>query len=246
MGIVVVLLFYAAAMMIAASIAAAVLGAVSYFLTKDYGSKKWRRAVVASVLFPYLCVAFAGGGFVTYWIVNENVFHRDPMLGDTWETPLPNGYALMMIDTTDHGTVYNPKTQSDTGLVFSSKDSAFGVRQLQVADKFILGARDEGYSAKIGQNSRFVDTFFEIDTVKNTQKEFKSIDDLRRQAATDGVRLNLREFQTVFSEYRTTWFDYLAGIILLIVPMSGFLVLFRRVWRLRAQPDSPAEHGSVF
>jgi hypothetical protein len=143
MGIAVVLIFYAVTLTIAASVGALVFGLLGSALTRPSGPGR-KRAVIACVLFPYACVAFAGGWFITYWVINESVFHRDPMLGDTWETPLPNGYSLMMIDTTDQGTVYNPKTQGGYGVVTGGNDSAFGVRQLQVSGKLILGARDSG------------------------------------------------------------------------------------------------------
>ena len=58
-------------------------------------------------LFPFGYVAFGGVWFVVYATINGVVFHRDPGLGDGWETPMPNGYALRMIDTTDQGTVYD-------------------------------------------------------------------------------------------------------------------------------------------
>ncbi len=107
MGLGVVLIFYFVVLTVVASVGALGLGGLAYFLTRK--SKFWRRAVLASVLFPFLCEAFAGGWFIAYAFINYEVFQRDPMLGDTWQTPLPNGYALMMIDTTDQGTVYNPR-----------------------------------------------------------------------------------------------------------------------------------------
>jgi hypothetical protein len=179
---------------------------------------------------------------IAYWIINAEVFHRDPGLGDSWETPLPNGFALMMIDTTDQGTVYNPKTQGSEGSVGESSDAVFGVRQLQVSKNFIFGARDSGYFGRIGQESKFVDSYFELDTNKGIHIDFKSLDELRQQAAHDGVSLNLRAFESVFGDYRTTWFDYFAGVILLLVPTAGFLLLVRWVWRVRQ--DTLAEGSS--
>jgi len=235
MGIVVVLIFYAVALTIAASVGAVVLGIVSYVLMKRPGPKR-KRAVLASILFPFTCVVFAGGWFVVYSVVNYEVFHRDPMLGDSWETPLPNGYALMMIDTTDQGTVYNPKTQSGYGLVVGAEDAVFGVRQLQVSNGLIFGARDNGYFGRIGQDSKFVDTYFELDTTKDKETEFKSLDDLRSRAASEGITLKLREFQSVFGDYRATWFDYFSGAILLLVPTMGLIALAHWIWKQRAQP----------
>jgi energy-coupling factor transporter transmembrane protein EcfT len=239
MGLGVVLIFYAIAMTIAATVGAIVLGAINYFLTRQFWPKS-KYAVIASVVFPYVCVGFAGVWFISYAVINSTVFHRDPGLGDSWETPLPNGYALMMIDTTDQGTVYNPKTQPRHGSVTNREDTAFGARQLQISNDLIFGASDSGYFGRIGQESKVVDTFFELNTAKKIRIEFKTLEELRQRAASEGVTLNLRDFYTVFHDYRTTWFDYLALAVLLLIPFTGFLLLARWIWRLR-QPNASSE-----
>jgi hypothetical protein len=124
MGIVIVLIFYAIALTIGASVGALILGTATYNLTRSVGPKR-KRTIFASVIFPFACVIFAGCWFLGYALNNAEVFDRDPGLGDSWETPLPNGYALMMIDTTDQGTVYNPKTQRQKGSVTSQDDAVF-------------------------------------------------------------------------------------------------------------------------
>lgn len=105
MGIAVVLIVYTIALMVGALVGAFLLGSAAYFLTKRFGQRR-KRVVIASTLFPFACILFAGAWFIGYSTVNYIVFHRDPDLGDTWEMPLPNGYALMMIDTTDQGLIY--------------------------------------------------------------------------------------------------------------------------------------------
>ncbi len=227
MGIGFVLLVYTVVLTGAATAGAAVLGHVSYRLTRN------SKAVVVSAVFPFLCVAFAAGWFVIYAAVNSEVFHRDAGLGDSWETPLPNGYALMMIDTTDQGTVYNPKTQDGSGSVSSKDDAVFGVRQLQVSKNLIFGARDSKSFEHFDQESNVVDAYFELNTDKITHTEFKSLDELKRQAASEGVTLQLREFDSVFGDFRNTWFDWLAGAVLLLSPTIGFFFLARWVWSLR-------------
>lgn len=233
MGLAVVLMFYAVALTVVATVGAVVLGACAFFLTRNSG--KTKRTVIVAALFPYVCVGFAGAWFVAYAITNYEVFHRDPGLGDTWETPLPNGYALMMIDTTDQGTVYNPKTQGGADSVVGRSDTEFGVRQLQVSKNLIFGARDSGYFGRIGQESKAVDTYFVLDTGDGQVAEFKSLDELRKRAAGEGVALNLRPFESVFGDYRTTWFDYFAGAIQLLVPIVGFVLLVRWIWGIRVE-----------
>jgi len=232
MGIVVVLIFYAIAMTIAASIGAVTLGVVVRALTKPTVAGR-KRVVAVSVIFPFACVVWAGLWFVAYAVINDLVFDRDPGLGDSWQTPLPNGYALMMIDTTDQGTIYNPKTQGGNGSVSSRDDAVFGVRQMQVSRNLIFGARDENYFQRIGQESKVVDAYFEVDTVKRIHREFKSLDELQKRASDEGVALQLRPFESVFGDYRTTWFDYTAGALLLLAPLLGFLALVRCVWKVR-------------
>lgn len=84
-------------------------------------------------LLPFACVLLAGAWFIAYASINDEVLHRDPLLGDTGQTLLSNGYVLMMIDTTDPGIVYHPATQTEDGSVVSflgESDSALGVRLL--------------------------------------------------------------------------------------------------------------------
>lgn len=232
MGIAVVLIVYAVALSFAACIGSLALGGTTYLLIRHSGPRR-KIAIIASVLFPFICVAYAGGWFISYAVINYTIFHRDPGLGDSWETPLPNGYALMMIDVTDQGIVYNPKTQPYGDGVVSRDDAVFGVRQLQVSKNLIFGASDSGYFGQIGKDSNNVDTWFELNTAKKTHTEFKSLDELRRRAASEGVVLQLRPFASVFGDYRYTWFDYLAGVLLLLLPAVGFFLLARWVWRLR-------------
>lgn len=232
MGLAFVLIFYAIALTVAASFAAVVLGTTAHLLTRRSGRKR-KIAVLASVVFPFACVAYAGAWFAAYAVINDAFFHRDPGLGDSWATPLPNGYALLMIDTTGQGTVYNPKTQPIQGSVSSSYDAVFGVRQLQVSGNLIFGARDTGYFGRIGQGSNVVDSYFELNTKTGFHEEFTSLAALRQRAASEGVSLNLHKFYSVYLDYRMTWFDYSAGLILLLVPLIAFVALARWIWKIR-------------
>src|SRR5579872_2218365 len=137
MGIGFVLLLWAVAGTILAGLGAVILGGATAFFTRRV-NKGRRRAVSAAILFPFACLAWAGAVFVVQAIVNESVLHRDPGLGDTWHCPLPNGYMITMIDVTDQGWVYSPKTQGPDGALAEQEDAIAGVRMLQVAGRYIL------------------------------------------------------------------------------------------------------------
>lgn len=224
---------------VAAGIGALLLGGVAYILTQKVQHGR-RRALIASVLFPPACVVFAGVWFIAYALMNYEIFHRDPGLGDSWETPLPNGYTIEMIDVMDEGTVYNPKTQPDSDVVTGRDDAVFGVRQMQVAGPLIFGARDSGYFDRIGQDSTSVDAWFELDTKRQTHSEFLSYEALKTQAVKQGSQLRLQPIAEVYGQYRFTWFDWMAGAILLLTPLSGFIVLVRSILKLRGTAASNA------
>ncbi len=141
MGIGFVLAFWAVVGTIGCGVAAVFLAAVATQFTRHLG-KVGNKAVLACALFPFACLGWAGAVFVFQALINEEGLRRDPGLGDAWRCPLPNGYALLMIDDTDQGCVYNPKTQMGNGGVGEQEDAVFGVHVLQVAGRYILGGSD--------------------------------------------------------------------------------------------------------
>src|SRR5262249_52939879 len=118
----IVLLLWAVVGIVVAGAGMVVLGGAAALLTRGV-VKGRRRAIVAACLFPLLCLAWGGAVFVGQAIINESVLHRDAGIGDTWRCPLPNGYQIMMIDVTDQGWVYNPKTQSTPDGVSDQEDA---------------------------------------------------------------------------------------------------------------------------
>jgi hypothetical protein len=110
MGIGFVLLILAIVGAMVAGIAVLVFGFATAYLTREAPHGRKALILVASLL-PLVCFGWVPAVFACQAVINETVLHRDAGLGDTWRCPLPNGYALLMIDTTGHGFVYNPKTQ---------------------------------------------------------------------------------------------------------------------------------------
>lgn len=234
MGIIFVLAFYSVALLTAAAVAAVSMGIGCYLLLKKADPESRKKMIGVSLAFPFACAAFAGLWFVGYAGINTFVFHRDAGIGDSWKTPLPNGYTLLMIDTLDQGIVYNPRTQADEDSVTETYDTVFGVKQLQISRELIFGSRDTSYPQHLDAPSGRIDRYFLLDTTKNNFAEFASMEELKRRAETRGVDLRLRDIESVYRDYRQTWFDYLAFVLLVLCPSACFLVLAHRVWRLRS------------
>ena len=170
--------------------------------------------------------------FVFQAIVNETVLHRDAGLGDTWNCPLPNGYALLMIDTTDQGFVYNPQTQPNN-VVGEQQDAIAGVRVLQVAGRYILGGSDNRSFERLENHSEQVDSYFLLDTLLGKQSRFPNYEDLRAKAQELGISPNLERVASVYYRYRFTWFDIFVGLVLLVPLLVSALLLLLWILRLR-------------
>jgi hypothetical protein len=231
MGIGIVLVFWAVAGVVVASIGAATLGCAAAMLTRGVTNGR-RKVIVAASLFPFVCLGWGGAVFVFQAVVNEGLLHRDLGMGDTWHAPLPNGYQIMMIDVTDQGWVYNPKTQSGSGIG-EQEDAVAGVRNLQIAGRYILGAIDSKAFEDLGKDTNQVDVYFVLDTQLGKRTQFQTFDALRHKALELGIEPNLRPINAVYSEFRFSWFDVLAGLLLCLPPVIGAVFLIRWIVRLR-------------
>jgi hypothetical protein len=237
MGLGIVLVFWAVAGIVVAAVGAAIFGCAAALLTRDVRNGR-RRVIIAVSLFPFVCLGWGGAMFVFQAVVNEGLLHRDLGMGDTWHAPLPNGYQIMMIDVTDQGWVYNPKTQPDSG-VGEREDAVPGVRNIQVAGRYILGATDSKAFEHLGQEINEVDAYFLLDTQLGKQTRFQNYDTLRQRALELGIEPNLQPINSVYSKFRFSWFDVLAGLLFCIPPLIGAFALISWIVRLRRTVYAP-------
>lgn len=243
MGLAFVLLFWAVIGLTLAGISAGVFGVAVALLTRGVGRGR-RRAIVAAVAYPFACGAWAAVLFVVQAVINESVLHRDVGIGDTWHCPLPNGYQVMMIDVTDQGTVYNPKTQRSSDGVSSQDDAVFSVRTLQVAGPLIFGGADTKAFKHLADATKPIDSYFVLDTRLGKRKEFPDLQQLRAEAQRAGVVLNLEPIATVYGRYRFSWFEVVVGVLFVVPVLSGVTLIVRSVVRLRRTRPMRADLGT--
>jgi hypothetical protein len=235
MGIGIVLLLWAVVGAILAGVGMLVLGGITANFLRGVNEGR-RKAIIAAGLFPFVCLGWAAVVFFFQAAVNEGVLHRDPGLGDVWECPLPNGYALLMIDVEDQGWVYNPKTQVDGG-VGEQEDAVSGVRLVQVAGRYILGGRDSRSFEQSGNGDGKVDSYFLLDTSTGKRQTFLTYDALRSVAGQLGVQVSLQPIEVAYSKYRFTYFDVLVGFLLCVPLLLAAWLLVRWIVRLRKSRD---------
>ncbi len=231
MGIGFVLVIWAVFGAVLAGVGTLVLGGLTSFLTR--GAEEGRRQAITSArVFPFACLGWAALMFIFQAFVNGALLHRDPGLGDSWNRPLPNGYAIAMIDVTDQGLVYNPKTQRGNSIS-EKEDAVGGVRILQVAGKYILGGSDSRWFGKMEGESNDVDAYFLLDTQTGKRTTFANYDAIRNAASSLDIQMNLEPIDAVYSRYRFTWFDIFVGLLFCIPPLAYALLLTRRIVKVR-------------
>jgi hypothetical protein len=236
MGIGFVLLIWAVAGAVIAGIGAVLIGGTTALLTRGVAQGRKQRVILAASVFPFLCLAWAGIVFFSQAAANEFVFHRDPGLGDTWQCPLPDGYALLMIDETEQGWVFNPKTQGWDGVA-EGEDSISGVRVLQLSGPYILGGRDS-HAYQFASKDDYIESYFLLDTRTGKHESFPTYEALRDKARQMGIALSMERISAVYSKYRYTWFEILAAIVLLGPPLIFACLLIRWVLRLRISREA--------
>jgi hypothetical protein len=180
------------------------------------------------------------------------MLYRDAGIGRTWQTPLPNGYAVLLLDEKHDGTVFNPNTHfantSNNEIHPDGPDAVSGVRVIQIVGNKILGG-----AGPIGQYSspasiNRIDRYFLLDTDAHTRANFQNYDELASAAHAIGIEPHLEPLYRVYKRYRFTWFDY-AALALFLVPAigAGFILAFR-MWHFRKASlriDGPREMRSA-
>jgi hypothetical protein len=231
MGLGIVLIFWAVIGLVVASVGALTLAGATALLTRRAHVGR-RRTIWAAALFPFFCLGWGACVFVFQAVVNEGLLHRDLGIGDTWDAPLPNGYEIIMIDVTDQGWVYNPKTQPGSGIG-EREDAVAGVREMQVAGRYILGGTDSKSFEHLGEQNGSVDSFFLLDTDTGRQARFPTYDALRNKAQELRIDLNLEPINSVYARFRWTWFDISAALLFFGPSFLGLIMLVWWVSRLR-------------
>jgi len=190
-----------------------------------------RIAIWAAAAFPFVCLGWAGAVFVFDAVINVAFLHRDVGIGDGFDCPLPNGYALSFIDTTDIGMVYELQSWPPWNDVH--KNAVKNVRFLQLAGSYILGSSDSRAFEHFGQQTEAVDSYFLLDAKTSKRQDFTTYDALDAAARELNIQAKLVPISSLYSKYRPTWFDAFASVLLLGPPLIGALVLSRWVLRLR-------------
>ena len=231
MGIGFVLILWAVLGTVLAVIGAGVMVLVAGFFTR--GCHGRRKVIVAASILPFACLGWAALIFVFQAVINEGYLHRDPGLGDDWHCPLPNGYELLMIDVTDHGYLFNPKTKGSHYSVVEQEDAASNIRLLQVSGPFFMGGTDSKALENEINDKQGVDGYFLLDTRTGKRTDFADYDSLKNAATQAGIRLSLQPIDEVYSKYRFTWFDVFAGLLFVIPPLGGGIAIILWVLRVR-------------
>jgi hypothetical protein len=243
MGIGCVILVWLLAGMVMATIGAFILAFATRRLTKDaIGARK--RTIVIAFIFPFFCFVWTGAVFAFQAYINESFLDRDAGIGDSWHCPLPNGYAITMIDVPDYGWVENERLYPHRAMHVEGEGSIAGVRLLQVSGAYILGAADSNWSSRVTdrKGDSNVSFYFLIDTQAGHRSDFSTQDEFRMAASKAGLSVDLKSINSVYIKYRYTWFDLLA-VILEIVPILIFAVLFGQLI-LKLRRTRPSATGS--
>jgi hypothetical protein len=211
-----------------------ILGLATFFLTRGVKTGR-RKIIVTASLFPLACIGWAVLVLLFQGTVNENLLRRDAGFGDLWACPLSDGYGIEGIDDPDVGVLYNLKTQKTRNVSWGTgiEDAIGGVRRLQIAGAYILGAVNTHFEDGSGLDQNQVDSYFLLDTHTGKHTSFSSYDALRSAARDSGIDLKLEGISEVYSRYRFTWFEVFTNIMFFVPPLLALWLLVRSIIRLR-------------
>jgi len=99
--------------------------------------------------------------------------------------------------------------------------------------RYILGATDSKSFEHLGNDGNQIDGYFLLDTQLGQQTRFQNYEGLRQSARILGIEPNLQPINSVYSKFRFGWFDIVSGVLFLLGPVAGAVLLIAWVRRLR-------------
>lgn len=214
-------------------VGAIVLAGLAFVLTRHVEKRTALLIRLAAIALPFLSVGWLFAVLIAQGVVNTMYFHRDMGFGDSWYTPLPNGYSILMIDVTDSGMVCKTVPGEDAPCNGGEQsDVLSSVTKLQLAGQYMLGESNPP-SLDSSAQSHGPDTYFLTNSATGATREFATSGGLLAVAVSLHIAPKLEPIETVYDRYRATWFDFLAAAVALIPPGLGFLLLL--LWIVRAR-----------
>jgi len=237
MGPLFILAFWALVATVGSVVGGLVLAGLVALLTRGVTNGRKRAITIAGLLpaagFVYLfCFVMA----FSIWSALRG--GRDMGWGDSWEAPILGNYSLMMIDVTDHATIYNRIHRSEDSLQYGpdTRDVVADVRRLEVCAPYLIGAAGPDDFGHEGSPSP-EDRFFILDTRSNTRTDYASLSELEHAAKALNLPFALQTVDAVYENARYTWPDLIPLIIFALPALGVALVLIYALLRLRAKRD---------
>jgi hypothetical protein len=239
MGLLFVIFFWGAAGAIVAGIGALALRTLVIKLTQ--GSVRDRTRVIRlATYFPLACLVWVGATFIVQGVINETYLDRDFGIGDSARCPLLNDYELIMVDVGDQGTLSNPHRSTTTNGASFHEDSVSGVRNLQIADRYILGASDTRSFQHFAQSNPGANNYFLLDTQSGRREDFTTEELLQQSALKYGIQVKMDPVAKIYQRYRFTWFDIASAVLAFLPPLIGIGYLIQQVLLVKSTRDGLA------
>ncbi|MCC6589843.1 MAG: hypothetical protein IT168_24325 [Bryobacterales bacterium] len=174
------------------------------------------RLLFFGTALPFACLAWSAVVFVGYAVINVAVFHRDIGIGDGFNCPLPNGYALEFVDVLDSATLFR---RGDTSGL-----SIPNVTHLQLTAGYMLGSSDTGRGK----------LWFILNERTGQLTDFRRLNEFETAARARELIPRLAPVAEAYQAFRYTWFDALAAFLLIVPPVAAGVLLMRSISTIRS------------
>ncbi|MBQ9555466.1 MAG: hypothetical protein IJV05_04505 [Muribaculaceae bacterium] len=184
-----------------------ILGLVAALIALPLAKKpKRKRKILLAFLSPGLAIGIWTVCSVVTMLTTSTLCNVDIGLGDTWISPLPNGYEIYSIDLPGNGNIDKVDT-SDSITTFYETVSA---SKLQVIGDTVIGQRaDNG-------------DYFLLDTRTDSLTFHESLTQL--QASLNGKKIELMDNSEYHWQARRTPYSIGATIALCCIALALFLL----------------------
>ena len=206
-----------------------ILGLVAVLIALPLAKKpKRKRKILFAFLSPGVAIGIWTICSVVTMLTTSSLCHVDIGLGDTWLSPLPNGYHIASIDAQENGSIYKTAIGNDSITTFYD---AVEARQLQVIGDTVVGREPSG-------------SYFLLDTRTDSLARFDTLEQL--QARFNDKKIELMDNSKYHWQARRVPYSIGATIALCCIVLALYLLWkvglssrWDKLYRLAAGDNDP-------
>lgn len=216
-------------------------GTAGYLLSRKKSKRAKKVFILSGCFAPVIFALCLIDLFFILALVGDST-GTDLGFSDRFDLPLHNGYHWTGVDSPGCGVIYKfaGTDEGYLGSIPNNRETFSNVREMQEEGDWIAGYYDS--NGNLSSSNESGPGWFLFNTRTHQRIDAKNEEELRVDAAANGIQLHLQSNRHFYINRYFTWLVVLKIVGLLLLPILGLFLLWRLVVKWLNDPLLPLQN----